>query len=115
LPLSVALTVSMNASETSSPVFASFRKPVSIGCPMSTRTSAILSVSLMRMRIGSGTVSFSDLLATTTNGDLDLARGHVKLAIRLNHDPQDRSSPILIRVETKGSAPPLNSKVPANG
>src|ERR1019366_3283533 len=68
---------------------ASLRCPVSIGCSMRMRTSAVSTCSVARIFIGSAmSVSSPDRLcsaAAAADGDLDFLGGGVELAVGLDH------------------------------
>ena len=57
-PLAVTVNVWMKCTGTVSPVVESLRKPVSIGCGISTRISVVSPESVARILIGSGMPSF---------------------------------------------------------
>src|SRR5262245_37414847 len=79
----------MKCNGTSSPLLGSLRRPVSIGCPISTRTSATSPSSFTRIRIGSAIGSRSNSLRTAAaDRHLDLSNRHEVLAARAYHHTQ---------------------------
>src|SRR5215467_11664673 len=78
LPAWVTVTFWMKCAGTSAPL-ASLRRPVSISCAISTRTSTLSPAMLARMRIGSGMSA-----SAPADGHLDLLRGVIELSAGLD-------------------------------
>src|SRR5258706_1997124 len=89
LPFTLTLTSWMKCTGTRLP-FASLRWPVSMGCTISTRTSAMPSFSVARILIGSAMSA-----SAAPDGHLDFLRRGIVTAAGLRHDPHEGRFPDL--------------------